>query len=101
MYIKILLFFHIKGFIWNNAKKTKNVDSKILEFQRFFSFYATQGQLELSSIIKIFKKCNGLLDKQITLSVIDLQFSKIKSKNEKRLNYPRFLEFLTNLGSYI
>jgi Ca2+-binding EF-hand superfamily protein len=76
----------------------KNIDSKILEFQRFFSFNATQGQLEQSVILKIFKKCNGLLDKQFTLNLIDLQFSKIKSKNEKKLNYPRFLEFLSNLG---
>ena len=56
--------------------------------------------LEFSKLLKIIKECNNLLDKKkFNSKIIDLQFSKIKSPNEKKINYSRFLELIANLAA--
>lgn len=99
LYNKTIKNQHVE-YGWINAKKTKQADSPNLELQRFFSLYCTQGLLELSKLIKILKECKNLMDKKkFTVNIIDLQFSKIKSKNESKINYKRFIELLSNFGA--
>lgn len=80
-------------------KRSKQIDNEYFEFQRFFNFHATQGFIDLSKFLRLIKSCIGLLDNNFTLQVVDLQFSKIKARNEKKINYGRFLELVANLGA--
>ena len=80
-------------------KRSKQIDNEYFEFQRFFNFHATQGFLDLSKFLRLIKSCIGLLDNNFTLQIVDLQFSKIKARNEKKINYGRFLELVANLGA--
>jgi hypothetical protein len=98
LYDQTELYTHIE-FLWNTAKKTKKVDSLTLELQRVFSTNALQGYMDVNRLLKFFKECPEFMDSRVTSKVIELQFAKVKSQSDKRIDYPRFVELLANLAA--
>lgn len=71
------------------------------EVHRIFSYNSPQGQIEASKVLKMMKECPGLLGKETGLdaSKMDLVFAKVKAGNEKKLDFPRFIQFLFVVGA--
>lgn len=85
-------------YTWNGAKKTKNVENTQHELQRIFAAHCLNNGLDLSKITKILRECKGLLDDNLTPNSIELQFARVKSSSEKRIDYAKFLELLANVA---
>lgn len=87
-------------FMWIGIKKTKTkeVEAGHHELQRIFGANALNNGLDLTKILKLLKECKDLMIEEFTTNAIELQFTKIKSANEKRIDYTRFIDFLANLS---
>ena len=92
-------YLHI-DFIWNHAKKVRQSENPLLEFQKYFGFYASQGMLHDSGLFKMLKECPGLLDTKVfTIKMIELQFSKVKGQGDKKLSYTRFIDLMATFAA--
>lgn len=88
-------------YAWQGMKKTKTkeVESGNHELQRIFGANALNNGLDLTKILKLFKECKDLLVEDFTTNSVELQFAKIKSANEKRIDYSKFVDLLANLAA--
>jgi hypothetical protein len=80
------------------AKKIKNIEKSNHELQKIFVSHSLSIGIDVAKVIKLMKDCKGLCNESsFTLSTVELQFMKIKHSNEKRIDYPTFLDLLGNL----
>jgi hypothetical protein len=87
-------------FVWMGVKKTKQKDVDVgnHELQRIFSANALNNGLDLTKILKLLKECKDLMIEDFTTNAVELQFTKIKNANEKRIDYAKFVDLLANLS---
>ena len=80
--------------LWNNARQVQNLDVSFELQKLFMACSKSLGMLESSRALRLLKDCRHCLDKTLTPKLVDIIFARVKSPIEKRLDYPRFLEFL-------
>lgn len=91
--------FWLCHFTWLGVKKTQRAETGQHELQRIFMANALNNGLELTRIIKILKEGGNLLDNDFSPNTVELQFTKIKAPNEKRVDYTKFVDLLANLAA--
>lgn len=91
------LTFQFYEQLWNGIQQFKKLNIP-RELQQHFLVYSPQNTLELSKLNKMLKECPNLLGSDITLKVVELEFTKAKSITEKRLDFPRYVDFLKSLA---
>ena len=90
--------FTLIDFIWQGAKKTRTTDVPH-DMQKFFVQNSTGSMMDLSQAGRVAKDV-GLLGKGgLDIQTFEQQFGKVKAPTEKRLDYPRWLELLANVGA--
>lgn len=85
-------------FLWLGIKKTKQIEKLDHELQRIFSSMSLSNGVEIPKVFKLLRDCKGLISGAFTATTIELQFTKMKVGIERRVEYPRFLDFLANLA---
>jgi hypothetical protein len=83
--------------LWRGARQLKHTGTH-LELQKFFQTSSQSGMLDMSHALKMVKDSRDCLDKKLTSKFVDLAFTKVKAKTEKKLDYSRFLDFLLVLA---
>lgn len=87
-------------YTWEGIKKTRNIEKVNHELQKIFTSHSLATGMDVAKTIKIMKDCKTLFqgsNNDFTLNSIELQYMKVKSTNEKRIDYNTFLELLCNL----
>lgn len=83
-------------FLWMGAKKTKNYEAPH-ELQKIFSSYSVNGGMDPGRMGKFAKDC-GMMADDLSVQVLELQFTKVKLPQEKRIDYARFIDLLLSLA---
>eukprot|EP00981_Chlorochromonas_danica_P008642 scaffold2263_cov187-Ochromonas_danica.AAC.8 len=86
-------------YLWQGVRKVKQAEKLDHELQRVFcALSLTTGGVDIPRVFKLLRDCKGLTNKSFTANTIELQFSKIKQGIERRMEYPKFLDFIANLA---
>ncbi len=90
-------------YMWQGLKKTSDtkIDKIPHELQKIFSAHSLNGGIDLTKIVKFCKDCNPTLinnKEGFSVNTIELQFTRIKSTSDKRINYAKFLDLLANFA---
>ena len=56
--------------------------------------------MELSKLSKLLRSCE-VFNTRITANMVELQFAKVKSQTEKRIDYSQMLDLLANLATIL
>jgi hypothetical protein len=94
------LFYLMVECMWVGARKTKSLDVPH-ELQAYFLSLAGHSRmLDSIKFSKVAKSFKDFMDPVVmTSNQLDLQFSKIKSLTEKKIDYARFVGYLANLAA--
>lgn len=97
LYNRTVFMIHISN-LWTSAKKVNNLDAPH-ELQRYFmALSQQQTSLDQSRVLKLARDAS-LLDMVLDEKALELQYSKAKLPQDKRLSYANFLTLCENLGA--
>eukprot|EP01031_Cornospumella_fuschlensis_P030603 gene30603-36977_t len=86
-------------YLWQGIRMTKQVEKQEHELQRIFLPMSLSNAVEFSKLIKMLRDCEGLFTAQFTANSLEIQFSKLKAGQERRMDYTRFLDLLAHLAT--
>ncbi|RYY86409.1 hypothetical protein EON63_05820, partial [archaeon] len=86
-------------YLWQGIKVTKQLEKQEHELQRIFLPMSLSNAVEFSKLIKMLRDCEGLFNPQFTGNSLEIQFSKLKAGQERRMDYSRFLDLLAHLAT--
>lgn len=81
--------------LWNTARLLRDTS----DLHKFFASVSLGGMLDMSKAQRIMRACEGLLDKRINPKLIDLMYTKVRARTEKKIDYPRFLDLLFTISA--
>jgi SOS-response transcriptional repressor LexA len=85
-------------YMYEGLRKQKQIDKQNHELQKIFASHSLSTGMDVAKAIKLLKECKGLIKEgEFSLNTVELQYVKVKHPNEKRIDYPTFLDLLTNL----
>lgn len=96
---KTLLYLRLE-YLWAGIKEGIKTPAAQPEFLQFYLTQVSSNRMiEVSKVRSMAKQCKGILGHNLTQSIIETQFNKVKSQYEKKLDYGRFVDLVGILAA--